>query len=313
MVMPNPDPKNRVALIAGPTASGKTGLAIALANYDNGQKYIIINADSAQIYGHLPILSAHPSTDELQKADHKLLGYRDGSTACSAVQWANDAKKEIKRAHAENIIPILVGGTGLYLRTLLEGIAPIPEIDTEIRQEIRKMETQDAYLKLQKNDPIMAQKLHPNDTVRIARALEVMLSTHISMNDWRENKEGGIANEIDLKPLILLPPRQWLYDRCDKRFEQMMNGGAVEEVKALMAHNPPSDSPLWRAIGVKEIRAYLENEISYQEAIVLGQIATRQYAKRQYTWFRNQSPEHWLRAESEINFNNINNFITLFQ
>lgn len=311
--MPNPVQKKIVSLIAGPTASGKTGLAIALATHSATQKYVIINADSAQIYDHLPILSAHPSDDEMRQAPHRLFGYKDGNASCSAVSWANDAKIEIARAHNHNAIPILVGGTGLYLRTLLDGIAPIPDIDANIRANVRAMDVNTAYQKLQNSDPIMAKALHPNDSIRIARALEVMQSTGISIDQWRHKKEGGIGANFDIKPLILLPPRDWLYERCNRRFVQMMDMGAITEVEALIKRNPPPDSPLWRAIGVHEIRAYLEGTIDRGEAITLGQTATRQYAKRQYTWFRNQSPMHWARLNQAVNFKNINEIVTLLR
>ncbi len=310
--MTNPISNKTVALIAGPTASGKTGLAIALAKHNPDQKYSIINADSAQIYNHLPILSAQPDADELAQAEHRLFGYKDGSTTCSTVSWANDAKLEIDRAHGENAIPILVGGTGLYIRTLLDGIAPIPDIDPEIRQSVRNMETCAAYEKLAALDPPMAKTLNPNDTTRIARALEVIMSTKISIALWRQKKEGGISTIINLKPLLLLPPRDWLYEKCDRRFVQMLESGAIEEVEELLKRNPPADSPLWRAIGVKEISAYINGDIDRRTAIELGQIATRQYAKRQYSWFRNQAPFVWKRVEDKINYKNINDFVTLF-
>ncbi len=310
--MTNPIHNKTVALIAGPTASGKTGLAIALANHNPDQKYIIINADSAQIYDHLPILSAQPDAEEMTQAEHRLFGYKYGSITCSAVSWANDAKSEIDKAHSENAIPILVGGTGMYIRTLLDGIAPIPDIDPDIRQSVRTMETHQAYEQLSALDAPMADILNPNDTTRIARALEVIMSTGTSIATWRKKKEGGIAEAINLKPLILLPPREWLYEKCDKRFVQMMDIGAIEEVEALIKRNPPADSPLWRAIGVKEISAYINGDIDKEKAIELGQIATRQYAKRQYTWFRNQAPSRWQRADGEINYKNINDFVTLF-
>lgn len=310
--MTNPIHNKTVALIAGPTASGKTGLAIALANHNPEQKYVIINADSAQIYNHLPILSAQPDADEIAQAEHKLFGYKDGSTICSAVSWANDAKLEISKAHDKNAIPILVGGTGMYIRTLLDGIAPIPDIAPEIRQSVRNMETNKAYEKLMTLDPPMANTLNPHDTTRITRALEVIMSSGTSIATWRKEKEGGISNIIDLKPLILLPPRDWLYEKCDRRFVQMLEIGAIEEVEELLKRNPPADSPLWRAIGVKEISAYINGDIDREKAIELGQIATRQYAKRQYTWFRNQGPSSWKRIEGTINYKNINNFVTLF-
>jgi len=301
-----------VILIAGPTASGKTGLALKVADQKN-DTHIIINADSAQIYSHLPILSAQPTQEEMASIPHRLFGYLDGSKSWSAASWAKDAKHEIQSAHDMGKIPILVGGTGLYIRTLLDGIAPIPDIDPNIRIEVRSMTNEESYSQLQSADPFMAKALHPSDTTRIARALEVIRSTNISIKTWRENKEGGIAEHINLKPLLLLPPREWLYNRCDRRFLQMFDGGALDEVQSLLEHDPPPDSPLWRAIGVKELRSYIEGHTNRAEAIERGQIATRQYAKRQYTWFRNQSPEHWSRTNEEISYNNLNEIITLFQ
>ena len=158
-----------------------------------------------------------------------------------------------------------------------------------------------------------AYDLHKNDQARIMRALEVIKSTGKSIKTWRQEKTGGIQHNITLKAALLLPPRDWLYERCDRRFVQMLDQGAIEEVEALIAKSPPPDSPLWRAIGVQEIQAYLQGHINRDRAVELGQIATRRYAKRQYTWFRNQSPVDWKRIEQEINNKNINNFVTLFQ
>ncbi len=310
--MTNPIHDKTVALIAGPTASGKSGLAIALSKHYSDRQYCIINADSAQVYNHLPILSAHPSAEELTQAEHRLYGYWDSEQSCSAADWAKDAKHQITRAHDAGKIPILVGGTGLYMRTLLDGIAPIPDIDPELRHIIRAMPITEAYHALVREDPDAAQSLNPNDSARICRALEVIRSTGQSIINWRARKEGGIADTITLQPLILLPPRDWLYERCNKRFIQMFDNGAVEEVEALIKRDPTADSPLWRAIGVKEISAYIKGDIDQDKAIELGQIATRQYAKRQYTWFRNQSPVHWHRYEKEINYKNINIFETIF-
>ena len=274
---------------------------------------MIINADSAQVYAELPVLSAQPSAAEMATAPHRLFGYLDGRNACSAADWAKAAHAEIDKAHHAGALPVLVGGTGLYLRTLLEGIAPVPDIDPAIRADVRSLATSDAYAALQSEDEVAAEKLHPNDDSRIKRALEVIRSTGRSISDWRTDKEGGIAEQIELRPLILLPPRPWLHERCDRRFEMMMEQGAVEEVKALLQMDLPNDAPVMRAIGVPEIAAMLADEITREEAIARGQAATRQYAKRQYTWFRNQSPESWPRWEEEINDSNINNIETLFQ
>jgi len=308
--MTNPDDKLPVALIAGPTASGKTALALHLAQQ---RDCTIINADSAQVYADLPILSAQPTKQEMASAPHKLFGYLGGNDPCSAARWANDAKAMIDEAHSEDRLPILVGGTGLYIRSLLDGIAPIPEISPDLRSEIRAMETAETWQILQQEDPAIASTLNSNDDSRIKRALEVIRSTGQSLSVWRAEKQGGIAQRIRLCPLILLPPREWLYDRCNRRFEQMLEDGAVEEVKRLLARDLPHDAPIMRAIGVPEIGAMLAKQISRDEAIDRGQIATRQYAKRQYTWFRNQSPDGWQRWQEEINNNNIVDIVTLFQ
>jgi len=299
-----------VALIAGPTASGKTALALHLAQSGN---FEIINADSAQVYSDLPILSAQPTADEQRSVPHHLFGYIDGVTPCSAARWATDAKHAIAQALAAGTTPILVVGSGLYIRTLLDGIAPIPEVDPILRAEIRAMPVDQAYAALQTYDAPVAASLAPTDVSRITRALEVVQSTGRSISSWRATKTGGISDDIILRPLLLLPPRDWLYDRCDKRFELMMERGAIDEVAALLARGLPQDAPVMRAIGVPEIAAYIKGTISRAEAIALGQIATRQYAKRQFTWFRNQAPTDWPRENAIVNDSNIDNFEIKFQ
>ena len=310
MGIPNPEAKPKVALIAGPTASGKTAYALHLAKSRN---IVIINADSAQVYSDLPVLSAQPTPEEQASVPHRLFGYLDGRTACSAARWAADAKSAIAEADDDGSFSVLVGGTGLYLRTLFEGIAPIPEVDPNLRASIRALPVVDAYTALKAKDPLVAASLAPADGSRITRALEVIESTGRSIADWRKDKVGGIGGDVALHPLVLLPPREWLYARCDARFDAMMEGGAVEEVAALLARGVPADAPVMRAIGVPEISAMLSGEISREEAIKLGKIATRQYAKRQFTWFRNQSPAHWPRWEQEINDLNTHKIEIIFQ
>lgn len=306
--MTNPE-KKKLALIAGPTASGKTALALALARRHN---ITVINADSAQVYADLPVLSAQPAPQELASAPHRLFGYLDGRQACSAARWAADAKTAIAEAWDADRLPVLVGGTGLYLRTLLEGIAPIPEIDAEVRTQVRALDTAAAYSALTNEDPAMAATLHQQDDSRIKRALEVVRSTGKSMIVWREAKEGGIGATVALHPLILLPPRDWLYARCDVRFEAMMAGGGVAEVESLLARQLPADAPIMRAIGVPEISGMLRGELDQSTAIDRGKAATRQYAKRQYTWFRNQPPPEWPRHQKAINSENNEMFERLF-
>ena len=282
----------RVALIAGPTASGKSALAIALAQAANG---VVINADASQVYADLATLSARPSEEEMAGVPHRLFGHIDGAEACTAARWAAEARAEIDAAHAQGRLPVLVGGTGLYLRTLLDGIAPVPDIDPAIRAEVRSLPVAEAHAALSSEDPQAAARLAPADTTRVARALEVVRSTGKSLAQWQKHKSGGIADRVALSPLILLPPRDWLIDRCDRRFEQMVEGGAIEEVQALLARQLSPDLPVMRAIGVAEIAAWLAGEIDRHTMLERGRIATRQYAKRQYTWFSRQPPEDWPR------------------
>ena len=286
-----------VALIAGPTASGKSALALALAEAANG---IVINADSAQIYRDLPVLSAAPTEEEHARAEHRLYGVRDGALPCSAADWAALAKEEISRAHGLGKLPILVGGTGLYLRTLLDGIAPVPPIDLEVRKMVRGRTVAENRLELQRLDAETAARLGPADTVRIARALEVAKSTGRPLTHWQAEREGGIADEIDLRPLILLPPRDWLYARCDARFATMVEHGAIDEVKRLLARKLDAAAPVMRAIGVPEITAMLRGDITWEQMMASGRQATRRYAKRQYTWFANQPPADWPRLTEPL-------------
>jgi tRNA dimethylallyltransferase len=281
-----------VFVIAGPTASGKSGLALALAQQNAG---VIVNADSAQIYRGLPILSAAPTPEESAKVEHRLYGTRDGALPCSAAEYARLAKIEIAEIHGQGRVPILVGGTGLYLRTLLDGIAPVPAIDPDVRLRVREAPVVQNREKLETLDPEAAARLNPRDTTRIARALEVVLSTGRTLVEWQHLREGGIAGEVDLRPLVLLPPRQWLYARCDERFERMFDEGAIEEVEALLARGLNPNLPVMRGIGVAEIAAYLRGDMTREQAIAAGQQATRRYAKRQYTWFAHQPPADWRR------------------
>ncbi len=281
-----------MAVIAGPTASGKSALALTLAERTGG---IIINADSAQVYADLWVLSARPGDDELQRAQHRLFGFRDAALPFSAADWAEAARAEVRQAHAVGRLPIVVGGTGLYLRTLLNGIAPVPPIDPTIRAAVRTRPLEENWAELQQRDPASAQDLRPSDSTRVARALEVLLSTDRSLRHWQAEPMGGIGDQVALRPLILLPPRAWLYRRCDERFAAMLDEGATDEVQRLLARGLDPALPAMRAIGIREIAALLAGELSRKEALAAGSQATRNYAKRQYTWFAHQPPSEWPR------------------
>ncbi len=299
----------KVALIAGPTASGKSALAIDLARRTGGT---IINADSAQVYAELRILSARPSQADEAQAPHRLFGHVAGTQDYSAARWADEAKAQIAAAHARGSLPILAGGTGMYLRTLLDGIAPVPPIDPAIRAAVRDMPVALAHAELQRRDPSAAARLNPADTTRVARALEVVRSTGRPLADWQADRVGGIGDTIALHPLILLPDRAWLIDRCDRRLVEMFAGGAIEEVRALLArHDIAPQAPVRRAIGVMEIAAFLAGSASHDEALARAQAATRQYAKRQYTWLRHQPPADWPRTDALETSNRLDHFARL--
>lgn len=293
----------RVALIAGPTASGKSDLALALAKL---LPATIINADASQVYSDLRIMSARPSVADEAAAPHRLFGHIDGAQACSAADWAHEAKAAMAQALADGRLPILVGGTGLYLRTLLDGIAPVPEIDPDVRAEVRRLDVSLAYDALLREDADAAMRLAPSDRTRIARALEVVRSTGRPLKQWQESRLGGVGDAIEIVPMILLPPRAWLYARCDMRFAMMLERGGIDEVKALLARQLDPALPVMRAIGVREVAAIIAEPAAKAEQVMLAQIATRQYAKRQFTWFRNQFPTEWARAECEINNDAVN-------
>lgn len=302
-----------LALIAGPTASGKSDCAVrlALALENHGRRAVIINADSAQVYADLAVLSARPSSAEMQGIEHRLFGAWDGAQACSAADWAEQARNEIASAHDEGAVPILVGGTGLYIRTLLDGIAPVPPIDAAVRVEVRALPVAEAYAALMAVDPARAAALSPNDAARVSRSLEVVRSTGRPLVEWQAERTGGIAHQVTLSPLILLPDRPTLYARCDLRFARMLSEGAVEEVETLLARELDPALPVMRAIGVPEIAGFLRGEWTLQDTHTRGAQATRNYAKRQYTWFRHQPPGNWPRIETH-DFNAVNNFASLF-
>ena len=289
--------RRRLALIAGPTASGKSELALRLARQSGGT---IVNADSAQVYADLRIISARPTLAEEARAPHRLYGYRDAALPCSAAEWAGDAKAAIREAHEAGRLPILVGGTGLYIRTLLDGIAPVPEIDPAIRAAVRSFTVVHNYAALEREDPAAAARLKPSDSTRVSRALEVVRSTGRPLAEWQKERSGGISGEVELAPLVLLPPRDWLYGRCDRRFEEMMSDEGVEEVRSLLERGLNPMLPAMRAIGVREIAGFLRGELGREEALAAGRTATRQYAKRQYTWFSRQPPADWPRHRDPI-------------
>lgn len=282
--------KPPLVVIAGPTASGKSALALGLAERANG---VVINADASQVYADLRLLSARPSPAEEARAPHRLYGVVDGATACSAADWAAMARAAIAQAHTEGRLPIVVGGTGLYIRTLLDGIAPVPDIPDEVRAQVRALDDPHAALALA--DPAMAQRLRPSDRQRSARALEVKRATGRSLADWQAATEGGIGGTVELRAHVVETDRAELYARCDHRFDLMLAEGALDEARALAARGLSPALPVMKALGVPPLLAHLAGDLTIEAAADAAKQDTRRYAKRQLTWFRNQTPD-WRRV-----------------
>lgn len=278
--------------IAGPTASGKSAVALWLAENAPG---VVINADALQLYRDLRVLTARPSEEDEARAPHRLYGVLDGTEVSSAAWWADAATKEIEAAWEQDRLPIITGGTGLYMRTLLHGITPVPDIDDAVRLDVRtRMEAQGPealHAELARLDPVTAARLAPRDRQRISRALEVALSTGKPLSQWQAENTGGLMNRPDVGPivrLVILPDRAQLYYRCDQRLHLMVEQGALDEVKKLLDRNLGPECPIMKAVGVPEFAALLRKALEFQEAMDAAAQATRNYAKRQYTWFRNQ-------------------------
>lgn len=282
--------KQPVIFIMGPTASGKTDLAIALRDQLPVE---LINVDSAQIYDQMDIGTAKPDIETLAKAPHRLLGFCDPADSYSAADFAQDAKKEISEIHKLGRIPLLVGGSMLYFKVLLEGMSDLPAADVEIRNSIQQQADTEGWSslhkELQKIDPKTAERLHPNHSQRIQRALEVYRITGVSLSDLQQQSEGGIEDIYDVQQYALIPQnRALLHQRIEQRFIAMMEAGFEDEVRRLYQRGDlQADMPSIRAAGYSQLWSYLEGQLSLDEAVERAIIATRQLSKRQQTWLRN--------------------------
>ena len=276
-----------VILIAGPTASGKSGLALELAAALQGT---IINADSLQAYRDLRILSARPDDVALARVPHRLYGYLDAAERGSVGRWRALALAEIAAAHAAGRLPIVVGGTGLYLRALQHGLAAIPAIPAAIRAETAELyETLGGAAfreHLARLDPISAARLPAGDRQRLMRAWEVVQATGRPLGTWQARMV--TASPYRFASVLLAPPREALYAACDARFHAMIARGGLDEAGALGARGLDPELPAMKAVGVPELLRHLSGEIALDDAVAAAQRATRRYAKRQMTWFRHQ-------------------------
>ncbi len=276
-------------LVAGPTAGGKSALALDLAEAFDG---VVINADSMQVYRELSILTARPGAAEEARAPHRLYGVLSAAEPCSAARWRDMALAEIRAAWRARRLPILVGGTGLYFEALTKGLAPVPDVPVEVRAATRDCHARlggDAFhAALADRDPEMAARLAPGDTQRLIRAWEVVEATGVSLAEWQRRETPGEDLSAALLSLVLAPPRPALYAACDARFAEMVARGAVAEVAALDALGLAPEPPAMKALGVRELRRHLAGEMALDDAIAAAQQMTRNYAKRQLTWFRHR-------------------------
>lgn len=282
-----------VHIVAGPTAGGKSAFALGLAKKLNG---VVINCDSMQIYDGLHILTAQPAEADKREAPHVLYGILQPAEPCSAGIWLAMAIREIETAIANNQTPIICGGNGLYIKTLMEGLSPIPETPPEIRERANARQeeigTAAMHEELKARDPESAARFHPEHTARIVRAWEVFEATGKKLSDWQKESKNAPPENWVFEIHKIMPEREELYRRCDMRFIQMLDNGALEEVKNFAARidsgQIPKTALLAKALGFTPLRDYLNGKISREQAINLGQTETRQYAKRQVTWFKNQ-------------------------
>jgi tRNA dimethylallyltransferase len=290
-------------LIAGPTASGKSVLAVVLARATDG---VVINADSMQVYRDLRILTARPTPEQEARASHRLYGYVDAAVNCSVGIWLDDAQAALADAERDGRLPVFVGGTGLYFKALLRGLSAIPPVPQDIRDAIRARLEREGIVALHRElsarDPVAGARLKPRDRARVPRALEVLEATGKSIGEWHAHGLPSLLKPDEFRAIFLAPDRAELHARIDQRFARMMAEGALDEVSALASRRLDPMLPAMKALGVPPLLRHLRGEITRDEAIVQGSAETRQYAKRQFTWFRHQLPEfQWVAPASTQN------------
>lgn len=292
-------PSVPVVVVTGPTASGKSAVALRLAQSFGGT---VINADSMQVYRELRVLTARPTPADEATVRHRLYGIVSAAERCSVGLWRSWAVAEVAGARAEGSVPIVTGGTGLYIKALLEGLSPIPAVPAEARAAVRerlRAYGRDALLSdLAHRDPDTAARIAASDTQRLVRALEVLEGTGRQLSFWQRTAPPAEVPGLRPLSLVIAPPREQIHAACDARFETMIERGALQEVERLDALGLSPDLPAMRAVGVRELRRHLRGEIALAEACGLAQRATRQYAKRQMTWLRHQMTEaRWFGSQ----------------
>ncbi len=280
----------KTLIITGITASGKSEVCVKLAQKYNG---VIINCDSKQIYKEIPIITAQPTAKEFELIPHKLYGYASVQINYSVGLWVKDLEEEINNTWENSQLPIIIGGSGLYIKSLIYGLSSIPKISDDVRVEsynlYKELGKQKFYELLLSKDPMIQGKIYENDSHRLLRAFEVITQTKKSIFAWQRETAKAVLNNFIM--YTIFPARNEVYDKINKRFINMIELGVVDEVKQLLDMQLDPRLPSMKAHGVPEIIRYLKNEITLDEAINIAQVNTRHYAKRQYTWFRNQFPD----------------------
>lgn len=296
--MENLDRKQDAILITGPTASGKSALAVRLAAEHGG---VVINADSMQVYDTLSVLTARPQPEDMGGIEHRLYGHVPAGAAYSTGDWLREATALVRELRERGKRPVFVGGTGLYFRALTGGLSDMPAIPNGVRERVRaRLAAEGAealHRELAERDPETAARLMVGDGQRIVRALEVIEATGKSISTFQSASGPAVIDPERAEKIVVLPDRVALAARIDRRFGLMLKAGAVDEVKALLAQDLPPAMPVMKAIGVPQIAAMLAGEMREADVIERGAAATRQYAKRQMTWFRNQLDESWRRID----------------
>ncbi len=277
----------KAILIAGPTASGKSAAALALAERVGGT---VINADSMQVYRELAVLTARPTDAEMQRAPHRLYGTVPAREPYSVGRFLQDAAGAFQEAEREGRVPVFIGGTGLYFKALTEGLAAVPDVPLEIRAhwraEAERIGTPGLYRALQARDPVMAARLRPSDPQRLLRALEVIDATSVSLAEWQVADAAPLLRPEGLLKIVVAPEREALYSAIDTRFDRMIEQGVIEEVRALLALGLDPALPAMRAHGVRELATYLSGDTNLEAAVEKAKTESRRYAKRQMTWAR---------------------------
>ena len=280
-----------ILLIAGPTASGKTALALRAAQTLGGE---IVNADALQLYADLTVLSARPTLDEQAGVPHHLFGVADGADGWSVGRWLRAASPILEEIRGRGRMPVVVGGTGLYFKALTEGLADVPPTPAAVRQSVTAKydalgEARFREL-LASADPDAARRIEAGDRMRLSRAMEVLEATGRPLSAWQADTAAALEPD-DWRAVAIVPDRVDLYARCDARFDAMLAGGALEEVRALLTRRLDRNLPVTKAVGVRELERHLAGDLTLEDAADLARQETRRYAKRQLTWLRNKTPD----------------------